>query len=250
MKKKAITLTLLTIVGMIVFYFSRPSASHVEKPKVSYSEGSESPSAENTEEAKFSPQITKPIAAPLNDQMPAEYGDTKNSNNNDQNNRAQFFEQISPILQERLLGEGFTQHEADQTSKELAVEFGKGEEVIRYSEAAYRAAKILNLSEEKKDQLNIAVLKSIAAVVDIPFDRWNQCMNYRTKSMSPCVQDIAQELSRSVAAAISGQSLLGEERGIVAELSKKAINDAINRCKIPVEDANRALRIVLSDCPK
>ncbi|HEY9656865.1 MAG TPA: hypothetical protein V6C65_00270 [Allocoleopsis sp.] len=247
MRKKAIISILLIIFAMIAFYTLLRSPTSPEK------EASNLP---------IEPEFTKiePMSSNLSIQIPntsqkpvpdlaEENAEELKEKTYDQMKRAQFLEQIAPILQERLSNEGFTQHEIDQTSKELAIEFSKNNGPIMYSEAAYRAAKFLNFSEDKKDQLNIAVLKSIAQSVDIPFDRWNQCLNYRVKSMPQCVQEIAQDLSRSVAATTSGQSLVGEERGIVVDLSKKAMTDAVNRCGISMDQATRAFRIVLSDCP-
>jgi hypothetical protein len=247
MKKKAITLAIVTV-GMVAFYFIRRH-SPIEKTTSTHQVASRS-KRENSEQYQISPQIEHSTHTQINDPTPRQRKDAASSNDLEQSKRTQFFEQVSPILQERLLNEGFTQHEVDQTSKELAHEFSKNEGIIKYSEAAFRAAKTLNLSEEKKDQLNIAVLKSIAQSVEITFDRWHQCTKYRVTYMPTCVQDIALELSQSIASLISGPSLLGDERVEVLELSKKSISDAVNNCGISREEADRALRIVLSDCPE
>lgn len=247
MKKKAIVIALVTILAMIAFFTVQRS------PKSTQKEALDLPA--ELEVRRIEPEAsTLPIQTPHTSQtstknITPEYNQEVETPTIDQAKRTQFLEQIAPVLQERLSSEGFTQHEIDQISKELAIEFSKSNGPIMYSEAAYRAAKVLNFSEDKKDQLNIAVLKSIAQSVEIPFDRWNQCLNYRVKSMPQCVQEIAQDLSRSVAAAISGQSLVGEERAIVVDLSKKAMLDAVNRCGISMDESTRALRIVLSDCP-
>ncbi len=246
MNKKVITLILAAATfGVILFYAILhspiPEVKRLTRPPV------ESTVIEHKDNAQDSSRIASTSSTPIKEPAPNQIQDVEKQNHH-QTVRAQFLEQIESNLQIHLLNEGFTQHEVDQTSKELAIEFGKNEDVIKYSEAVYRAAKALNFSEEKKQQLNIAVLKSIAQSVDIPFDRWNQCLNYRVRSMSPCVQEIAQELSRSVAAATSGQSLLGEYRSVNEAISKKAMADAVKKCGITVDEADRALRVVLSDC--
>ncbi|MDQ3230535.1 MAG: hypothetical protein M3Q07_01850 [Pseudobdellovibrionaceae bacterium] len=218
MNKKVITLILAAaIFGVIIFYSILHSPiSEVKRLTRPLVESTVS-NIEHKDSAQHSSRIPSTSSTSIKEPAPNQSQDVEKQNH-DQTARAQFLEQIEPILQIRLLNEGFTQHEVDQTAKELAIEFGKNEDVIKYSEATYRAAKTLNFSEEKKDRLNIAVLKSIAQSVDIPFDRWNQCLNYRVRSMSPCVQEIAQELSSSVAAETSGQSLLGEQRSVSVEL--------------------------------
>jgi HD-GYP domain-containing protein (c-di-GMP phosphodiesterase class II) len=157
-------------------------------------------------------------------------------------------ERLEPILQEGLSGEGFSQYEIDITAKEVIYEYKKLDGTINFSKAVNRAAEALNFDDERRNKLSIAVLKSAAQSVEITFDQWNQCLNYRVKTMSQCVQDIAQDLSRSVAA-VTGQSLLGEERSKILNLSKQAMADAVKQCEITAEEADRVLRVVLSDCP-
>src|SRR5689334_940635 len=48
--------------------------------------------------------------------------------------RSKWVDRLASKLQERLLDEGFSQHEIDITATEVAAEFNKHEDTIKYSE--------------------------------------------------------------------------------------------------------------------
>jgi len=247
MNKKIIG-PILAIVSLkaIVFYSLVPR--HAIPPADSHVESQPFSPDHANNLSHFSP-IESPAYASTRDSTPNQNQDQEKPSSNENAWRSKLIERLEPVLQERLLSEGYSQYEIDATAKELVDEFNKHEGTIKYSEAVNRAAKVLNLDDEKKSRLNILVLKTIGQSVEITFEQWDQCLNDRVKNMSQCTQDIAQDLSRRVAAVTTGQPMTNEEWSMSMDLSRKAMADAVNRCGITADEADRALRVVLSDCP-
>lgn len=253
MKKKAISLILAAVLISVAFYFTISSHS-VNQFVDSFVElQPANPASAEIVDSPDAPQAAAPLVFPTQSQVKSSMPDHKEDEETQtpvqENSRVLLLERLEPILQEQLAGEGFSQSEIDLTTKEVVSEYTKSEGVINFSDAVNRTAKALNFDDDRRSKLNIAVLKSAAQSVEITFDQWNQCLNHRIKTMPQCVQDIAQDLSRNIAAATSGQSLLGEVRSKSVELSKKSMADAVKKCGITKDDADRALRVVLSDCP-
>jgi hypothetical protein len=254
MNRKAITTILATALALIVFYFifaSHPVDQSADSSvEMQPTDPTYKGSVNKPDDTQTANSLESPTERPVRDFRAEQNQDEEKfppSNHNA--GRTKLVERLEPALQERLSSEGFSQYEIDITKKEVVDEYIKVEGTINFTDAVNRAAKALNLDDDRRSNLNVAVLQSAAESVEITFDQWKRCLSYRVKAMPQCVQDIAQELSRSVAAATSGQSLLGEEGLIGVELSKKAMDDAMKKCGITADEADRALRIVLSDCP-
>jgi hypothetical protein len=256
MKKKVILLTFVVIaLGLITFYFisssrpleqaAEPSESSKEELSVAtaYPDNGEKPDTVAEGKVPLTPSTQVQGKSPVQNQGGEQQIPKQDTW------RIKLVERLEPILQERLSSEGFNQYEIDIAAKEVISEYEDFDGTINFADAVNRTARTLNFNDEKKSKLNLAVLKSAAQSMEMTFEQWNQCLSYRVRTMPQCVQDIAQDLSRAVAAATSGQSLLGEELSANVELSKKAMSDAVAKCGISADEADRALRIVLSDCP-
>ncbi|HET9237371.1 MAG TPA: hypothetical protein VFO10_08980 [Oligoflexus sp.] len=107
----------------------------------------------------------------------------------------------------------------------------------------------MKLDSSRHQELNIATINVHRESLPITFNQWNQCLTYRTAKSSECLQDLAQDLSRTVAAGLSGPDWSKEELSLTSPLVDRFVDDGAVKCAEPKEKVRIALQLNLLQCP-
>jgi hypothetical protein len=104
-------------------------------------------------------------------------------------------------------------------------------------------------ASDKSQTVNVITTSVNQDSLRITFDQWNQCLSFRTAKSSDCLKEIAQDLSRTVAAGLSGPDWSKEELTLSYPLVDRFVDDGAVKCGEPKDKVRTALQLNLLSCP-
>jgi hypothetical protein len=158
-------------------------------------------------------------------------------------------ESLETLIQTELTKFGFAQNDIDAAVKEMQSEYLDGDDRVNITRVVDQVSDSVKLDSSKRQELNIAMINVYLDSLQITFDQWTQCLTYRTTKSSECLKDIAQDLSRTVAAGLSGPDWSKEELSLTDPLVDRFVDEGAMKCSEPKENVRIALQLNLLNCP-
>jgi len=158
-------------------------------------------------------------------------------------------ESLEMLIQTELTKLGYSQNNIDAAVKEMQSEYRDGDDRVDISRVVNQISESMKLDETKRQELTMAMANVYIDSLPITFDQWNQCLTFRTAQASDCLKEIAQDLSRTVAAGLSGQDWSKEELSLSSPLVDRFVDDGAVQCREPKEKVRTALQLNLLSCP-
>jgi uncharacterized protein (UPF0335 family) len=153
------------------------------------------------------------------------------------------------LIQTELTKIGFAQNDIDSAVKEMLSEYQDGDDRVDISRVVNKISDTMKLDEQKRQEFNLAMINVYIDSLQITFDQWNQCLAYRTQQSSDCLKDVAQELSRTVAAGLYGPDWSKEELSQSEAVVERFVDDAAAKCSESKEAIRVMLQLSLLNCP-
>lgn len=153
------------------------------------------------------------------------------------------------LIQAELTKLGFAQNDIDSAVKEMLSEYQDGDDRVDLSRVVNKVSDTMKLDEQKRQEFNLAMINVYLDSLQISFDQWNKCLTYRTQQSSDCLKDVAEDLSRTVAAGLYGPDWSKDELSHSYAVVDRFVDDGADRCSESKEAVRVLLQLNLLNCP-